>query len=229
VTRRPPSRTAASATAAPSGAALAAASTQWPAVAAESCHRDDQRSGGSSRSVHEQPLAAVHAQAFVQHLNRGQCRDREGSGMRPRNLRRFGGEQGRLGHEPRRPASLLREWERMREHRIPDRPPLEPGTQGRNHARRRDTERHRRPSSQIPTSSPGELIPIADTGGFDLDQNLAGARRARVRHLQHRHTATEFFDPCDAHDRSPTTLATQQSARPRAWPDGRAHPPSHRL
>jgi hypothetical protein len=80
-----------------------------------------------------------------------------------------------------------------------------PITQGRNHPCRRDAERHRQPASQIPTSRPGELIPIADTGGLDLDQNFAGARRARVRHLQHRHTVTEFFDPCDAHDRSPIT------------------------
>ena len=92
----------------------------------------------------------------------------------------------------------------MGEHRIPDRPRLDPGTQGRNHPCRRDAERHRRLASQIPPSSPGELIPIADTGGLDLDQNFAGARCARVRHLQHRHTATEFFDPCDTHDRSPT-------------------------
>jgi hypothetical protein len=56
-----------------------------------------------------------------------------------------------------------------------------------------------------PFRSRGELIPIADTGGLDLDQNFAGARRATVRHLQHRHTVTEFFDPCDAHNRSPTT------------------------
>jgi hypothetical protein len=93
----------------------------------------------------------------------------------------------------------------MGEHRIPDRPPHEPGTQGRNHPCRRDTERHRRPASQIPTSSPGELIPIADTGSLDLDQNFAATRRARVSHLQHPHTITEFFDPCDTHDRSPTT------------------------
>src|SRR4029077_8966380 len=110
-----------------------------------------------------------------------------------------------LGNEPRRPASLLREWERMGEHRIPDRPPLDPRTQRRNHPCRRDAERHRRLSSQIPTSSPGELIPIADTGGLDLDQNFAGARLARVRHLQHPHTATKLFDSYDAHDRSPTT------------------------
>ena len=78
------------------------------------------------------------------------------------------------------------------------------GTEGQP-LRAGDAERHRRPSAQIPTASLGELIPIADTGGLDLDQNFAGARRARVRHLQHHHTATEFFDRCDAHDRSPTT------------------------
>jgi hypothetical protein len=93
----------------------------------------------------------------------------------------------------------------MREHGIPDRPPLDPGTQGRNDPCCSDAERHGWPSSEIPTSSPGELVPIADTGSLDLDQNLTGARCARVRHLEHRHTATEFFDPCDAHDRSPTT------------------------
>src|SRR5262245_54576945 len=100
----------------------------------------------------------------------------------------------------------------MSERRIPDRPPVDPIAYGRNHAGGLDPERHRRRSPQIPTSSPGEIVPVADTGSSNLDQNLARARCASVRHLQEPHIATEFFDPRDPHYRSP---ATYRSSPPR--------------
>ena len=56
-------------------------------------------------------------------------------------------------------------------------------------------ERHRSRTTDLPAADPDKLVPVADTGGDDVDDDLVSGRRRRLVHLEDLDEAAECFHP----------------------------------
>src|SRR5262249_25498121 len=74
----------------------------------------------------------------------------------------------------------------------------------------------------LPAADPDKLVPVADPGGGDLDQDLARGRRSRLVHIEDLDRLTECCDPGRTHPvrrtlrgrRHPTSAATSSGTAP---------------
>jgi hypothetical protein len=60
-------------------------------------------------------------------------------------------------------------------------------------------ERHRSRAADLPAADPDKLVPVADAGGDDVDQDLACAGRRRLVHLEDLDGLAECSDPGYSH------------------------------
>ena len=60
-------------------------------------------------------------------------------------------------------------------------------------------ERHRSRAANLPAAHPDELVPVADAGGDDLDQDLSRCRQRRPVHLEDLDGLTERCDSGRSH------------------------------
>jgi hypothetical protein len=69
-------------------------------------------------------------------------------------------------------------------------------------------EGHRSRAADLPAADPDKLIPVADAGGDDVDQDLACGRRHRLVHLEDLDRFAECCDPGRSHPVRRTLLAS---------------------
>jgi hypothetical protein len=60
-------------------------------------------------------------------------------------------------------------------------------------------QRHRSRAADLPAADPDKLVPVADTGGNDVDQNLACGRRRKLVHLEDLDRLAECRDSSRSH------------------------------
>src|SRR3954453_22687762 len=68
-------------------------------------------------------------------------------------------------------------------------------------------ERHRSRAADLPAADPDKLVPVADAGGDDVDEDLACARRRQLVHLKDLDGLAECSDPGRSHPVRRTLLA----------------------
>jgi hypothetical protein len=91
----------------------------------------------------------------------------------------------------------------MREHVVPDRPPIYAVPESGDDSHRLDAKCHRRSASHVPVARADDVIPTPETGGLDLDQQLVFTEGARLRDLERLDGATRLFEPGYPHRRTP--------------------------
>src|SRR5438270_1660385 len=69
-------------------------------------------------------------------------------------------------------------------------------------------ERHRSRAADLPATDPDELVPVADPGGNDVDEDLACRRRRKLVHLEDLDGLAECCDPGRSHPVRRTLLAS---------------------
>ena len=60
-------------------------------------------------------------------------------------------------------------------------------------------ERHRSRTADLPAAEPDKVVPVADAGGDNVDEDLACRRRSRLVHLEDLDGLAECCDPGRAH------------------------------
>jgi hypothetical protein len=87
----------------------------------------------------------------------------------------------------------------MRQHLVagPERRDARPD--GGDDTGRLDAERQRRPPADVPTADADDVVPVADPGCDDRDDELVGRRRTGRRELEHPHRFAERIDPGRSH------------------------------
>src|SRR4051794_29866646 len=60
-------------------------------------------------------------------------------------------------------------------------------------------ERHRCRAADPPVADPDKLVPVADAGGCDVDEDLLGGRRRKLVHLKDLDWLAECCDPSRSH------------------------------
>jgi hypothetical protein len=68
-------------------------------------------------------------------------------------------------------------------------------------------ERHRSRAADLPAADPDKLVPVADAGGDDVDEDLVSGRRRRLVHLEDLDGLAECRDPGRSHPVRRTLLA----------------------
>src|SRR5262245_34981533 len=96
------------------------------------------------------------------------------------------------------------------------------GTDRRDRPGRLRPERHRSRAADPPATDPDELVPIADAGGGDVDQDLAFGRRPRLVHLEDLDGLAECGDPGRSHPVPRTLLMSVMPARTAVAPGQRS-------
>src|SRR4030095_2490041 len=79
--------------------------------------------------------------------------------------------------------------------RAPPPPPPNPPPARPDHAGRFDAERHRRAGPDVPSARPHELLPVGDARRADIDEDLVGPERSRLRQGDRMHGTAELVDP----------------------------------
>src|SRR6266511_133049 len=74
-------------------------------------------------------------------------------------------------------------------------------------------ERHRSRAADPPAADPDKLVPVADAGGGDVDQDLVFGRRRQLVHLKDLDGLAECSDPGRSHPAARTLLASVMPAR----------------
>src|SRR6266511_3821190 len=69
-------------------------------------------------------------------------------------------------------------------------------------------ERHRSRAADPPAADPDKLVPVADAGGGDVDQDLVFGRRRQLVHLEDLDGLAECCDPGRSHPVRRTLLAS---------------------
>jgi hypothetical protein len=69
-------------------------------------------------------------------------------------------------------------------------------------------ERHRSRAADLPAADPDKLVPVADAGGDDVDEDLACGRRRQLVHLEDLDGLAECCDPGCSHPVRRTLLAS---------------------
>src|SRR5947208_3897341 len=75
-------------------------------------------------------------------------------------------------------------------------------------------ERHRNRAADPPAADPDKLVPVADAGGDDVDEDLAGGRRRQLVHLEDLDGLAECCDPGRSHPVRRTLLASVMRRAP---------------
>src|SRR5438477_12735885 len=75
-------------------------------------------------------------------------------------------------------------------------------------------ERHRSRAADLPAADPDKLVPVADAGGDDVDEDLACGRRRKLVQLDNLDGLAECCDPSRSHPVRRTLLASVTRA---AW------------
>ena len=73
------------------------------------------------------------------------------------------------------------------------------GSDGDDRPGRLCPERHRSRAADLPAADPDELVPVADAGCGDVDQDLAFGRRRRLVHLEDLTGLAACPDPGNSH------------------------------
>jgi hypothetical protein len=60
-------------------------------------------------------------------------------------------------------------------------------------------ERHRSRAADLPAADPDKLVPVADAGGDDVDEDIACCRRCQLVHLEELDGLAECCDPGYSH------------------------------
>src|SRR4051812_42536667 len=60
-------------------------------------------------------------------------------------------------------------------------------------------ERHWSRAAELPAADPDELVPVADAGGGDVEQDLVCGRRRQLVHLEDLHALAACRDPGHSH------------------------------
>src|SRR4051794_24936757 len=69
-------------------------------------------------------------------------------------------------------------------------------------------ERHRSRTADLPAADPDKLVPAADAGGDDVDEDLACCRRRQLVYLEDLDGVAECCDPGRSHRVRLTLLAS---------------------
>src|SRR5215218_11442495 len=69
-------------------------------------------------------------------------------------------------------------------------------------------ERHRSRAADLPATDPDKLVPVADAGGNDVDEDLACGRPRQLVHLEDLDGLAECCDPGRSHPVRRTLLAS---------------------
>jgi hypothetical protein len=77
-------------------------------------------------------------------------------------------------------------------------------------------ERHRSRAADPPAADPDKLVPAADAGGGDVDQDLVCGRRRQLVHLKDLDGLAECCDPGRSHP-APRTLLASVMRRGPLW------------
>src|SRR3954466_6741754 len=149
--------------------------------------------------VDDAPAAPRDPESLTECLSRSERRNRKRAAGFPGRLWRSGRDGRRRGEHLLRPRPVTAERQRMCHHLVALAPPA-PARPGRcaRPARRRP-ERHRRRAADLPAADPDKVVPVADAGGDDVDQDLACGRRRRLVHLEDLDRLAECCDPSRAH------------------------------
>src|SRR4051812_40152700 len=75
-------------------------------------------------------------------------------------------------------------------------------------------ERHRSRAADLPAADPDKLVPVADAGGNDVDEDLACGRRRKLVHLEDLDGLPECRDPSRSHPVRRTLLASAMRRTP---------------
>src|SRR3954467_2769609 len=83
-----------------------------------------------------------------------------------------------------RPGSVTPERQGMCHHLVALAQVGHAGADGYDRPGRLRPERHRSRPTDPPAADPDKLVPIADTGGDDVDQSLVSGKRRRLVHVE---------------------------------------------
>jgi hypothetical protein len=70
------------------------------------------------------------------------------------------------------------------------------------------SERHRSRPADLPAADPDKLVPVANAGGHNVDENFISGRRGQFVHLEDLDGLAECCDPSHSHPVRPTLLAS---------------------
>ena len=75
-------------------------------------------------------------------------------------------------------------------------------------------ERHRGRAADLPAADPDKLVPVADAGGNDVDEDLACCRRRKLVQLEDLDRLAECCDPGRSHPVRRTLPASMMRRAP---------------
>jgi hypothetical protein len=90
----------------------------------------------------------------------------------------------RSGHQSLGPATLVGQWERMRQHARAGSGPLDVRAHLHDLACCLDAKGQRRGRPHVPAAGADDLVPVRHSGSLDLDQDLAGLEGRDLRQLK---------------------------------------------
>ena len=147
----------------------------------------------------EDQVVTAHRQGSVDHLRGGQRRNRERCSGLPRDGGRLAREHRRRGDQQGRPGSLIPQRKGVAKHLIARIPVLDGISDRRDTPGGLDTKRHRRGAADVPPARPDELLPVADAGRPDFDQDLVFSEGARIREVDPPDNTAELADTGGPH------------------------------
>ena len=115
------------------------------------------------------------------------------------------GERSDGCDQKRRPRALVAQRHRVAQHRIAHTESARVCTNGVDDPGSLDAERQRRPRANVPTAGANDVVPVANPGATNVDEDLVGRQPSRLVHVEQLHFAAERVDPRYKHGHSATT------------------------
>ena len=166
---------------------------------------DNEPAGDSARAMNEQRFSTAKGQRLADHLLGGQRRHRKDRCGLPRNLGRFVGQRSDGCDQKRRPRTLAAQRHRVAQHLIAHTESARAITDGLDDPGSLDAERQRRPDANVPAAATNDVVPVANPGATNVDEDLVGRQRSRVVHFERLHIPAERADPRHKHGHSEST------------------------
>ena len=135
---------------------------------------DNEPAGDSTRAMNEQRFSTPKGQRLVDYLLGGQRRHRKDRCGLPRNLGRFVGERSDRCDQKRRPRALAAQRHRVAQHLIVHTESARVGANGFDDPGSLDAERQRRARANVPTAGANDVVPVANPGASNIDEDLVG-------------------------------------------------------
>src|SRR5207244_147271 len=176
---------------------------------------DEQATRDSAGSVDDDPAAALDPERLVECLSRSERRNGKRSAGFPCRLWRPDRDGRRRRKHPPRPRPVTPERQRMCDHLVALAQLGHTGAGGYDRPGRLRPERHRSRAADLPAADPDQLVPVADSGSRDVEQDLVWGRRRQLVHIEDLDGLASCRDPGHSHPVQRSAVPTSSTTLPR--------------